>query len=157
MCSLMAKACGEEPIGSISGYDRYLLAEGLSLSIIKGCVPVDVSVYDIPKRIQDNGTPPPATFRQVFGAADEVHRDMSPVTHVTRDKHIPPFLVLHVADRPETKEQSHWFAENLTAAGIRAEVLACEGKTHGTINSELGLPQDVPTQAVFEFLAGARK
>jgi hypothetical protein len=29
--------------------------------------------------------------------------------------------------------------------------------SHGTINTELGLAQDQPTQAVFEFLAGKLK
>ena len=31
------------------------------------------------------------------------------------------------------------------------------GKDHGTINSDLGLPDDEPTKALFEFLDGALK
>jgi arylformamidase len=88
----------------------------------------------------------------VFGEGEESQRVVSPAHHVAKDKHIPPFLILHVADRPETKSQSHAFAEKLRAAGVAAEVVAGEGKTHGTINSDLGKPDDEPTKAVDGFL-----
>jgi hypothetical protein len=32
--------------------DRYLKAEGLSLAIVKGCVPVDGDTYDVPAIIE---------------------------------------------------------------------------------------------------------
>lgn len=35
--------------------------------------------------------------------------------------------------------------------------MAAEGKTHGTINSDLGAADDKPTQEVFKFLAEALK
>jgi acetyl esterase/lipase len=137
--------------------DRYLKAEGLSLALIKGCVPVDVSVYDIPRRLKDSSAVPPATFKQVFGEKEELHRDLSPVTHVARGKNIPAFLILHVADRPETRAQSHGLADKLKDAGVSAQVIAAEGTTHGTINANLGLPNDRPTQALFEFLKKATR
>jgi acetyl esterase/lipase len=126
---------------------RYLQAEGLSLAVLKGCVPVDVAAYDLPKRRQDGGSAP-----KVFGQTEELHRELSPVTHVARGKHIPPFLILHVADRADAKAQSQWFADRLKDAGVSAQVVAAEGKTHGTINGDLGRPDDKPTQALFEFL-----
>ncbi len=132
--------------------ERYLQAEGLTLASIKGCMPVDVSVYDIPKRMQDGGDVPPATFTAAFGETEEVYRDLSPVHHVVKGKRIPPFLILHVARRPETRTKSQWFAKELRDAGFTAEVVAAEGKTHGTISSDLGLERDKPTQAVFTFL-----
>lgn len=137
--------------------ERYLKAEGLPLSIIKGCVPIDVSVYDIPKRLKDGGSVPPATFIQVFGDNEETQLDLSPAIHVVKGKSIPSFLILHVADRADTKAQSHWFADKLKEAGVSAQVVAAEGKTHGTINSDLGLPDDEPTQALWEFLDGVMK
>lgn len=77
---------------------------------------------------------------------------LSPARHVSSGKHIPAFLILHVARRPETRSQSERFAETLSEAGVSAEVVAAEGKTHGTINADLGLPDDGPTQRGFEFL-----
>src|SRR6185312_8056405 len=132
--------------------DRYLKAEGLPLSVIKACVPVDVSVYDIPKRLKDSGSVPPATFKAVFGETEDLHRELSPVTHVAKGKNIPPFLILHVADRPETKAQSRWLADKLKEAGVPAQVVAAEGTTHGTINANLGKSGDRPSALMWTFL-----
>ena len=153
---VMGHSAGAHLAALVCTDDRYLKAEGLSLAVLKGCVPVDVSVYDIPKRLKDSGSAP-ATFKEVFGEKEEMHRDLSPVTHIAKGKHIPPFLILHVADRADTKAQSEWFADRLKAAGVPARVVAAEGKTHGTINADLGLPGDHPTQALFEFLDGVLK
>ena len=79
------------------------------------------------------------------------------MTHVAKDKNIPPFLILHVADRPDSGRQSKAFARALEQAGVKATVVAGERKTHATINRELGLPDDKPTAALFEFLGRARE
>jgi arylformamidase len=105
-----AKECGGDPnsiivMGHSAGAhlaalvctdDRYLKAEGLSLSIIKGCVPVDTAAYDVPKRLKESGQVPPATFTEVFGTTDESHRELSPVTYLAKGKSIPPFLILRL-------------------------------------------------------------
>jgi arylformamidase len=154
---VMGHSAGAHLAALVCTDDRYLKAEGLPLSIIKGCVPVDVSVYDIPKRLKDNGSVPPATFKAVFGESEEAHRDLSPVTHVAKGKNIPAFLILHVADRPETKAQSHWLADKLKEAGVPAQVVAAEGTTHGTINANLGKSGDRPTEEMWKFLSVALK
>lgn len=154
---VMGHSAGAHLAALVCTDNRYLQAEGVPFSAIKGCVPVDVSVYDIPKRLKDGGSVPPETFQEIFGTTEESHRDFSPAAHVAQAKNIPPFLILHVADRPDTKAQSHWFASKLIEAGVSAMVVAAEGKTHGTINSDLGLVGDKPTQSLFEFLDGILK
>jgi acetyl esterase/lipase len=149
---VMGHSAGAHLAALVATDDAYLKAEGLTLAALRGCVPIDVSVYDIPKRFQEAGSTPTATFAAVFGETEEAQRAASPAHHVARDKHIPPFLILYVADRPETKSQSHAFAEKLRAAGVAAEVVAGEGKTHGTIGSDLGKPDDEPTKALAAFL-----
>lgn len=149
---VMGHSAGAHLAALVCTDDSYLKAEGLSLSIIKGCVPVDVSVYDIPKRLKDGGAVPPAALKNVFGDTEESQREYSPAAHVAKGKGIPPFLILYVASRPDTKAQSEWFAEKLHGAGVEAKVVPAEGKTHGTINADLGLPDDKPTQAVWEFV-----
>ena len=153
---VMGHSAGAHLAALVCTDDRYLKAEGLSLAILKGCVPVDVSVYDIPKRLKDGGSVKPETFKAVFGETDASHRELSPAAHAAKGKSIPPFLILHVADRADTKAQSHWFADKLIEAGVSAKVVAAEGKNHGTINSDLGQPDDKPTQELFEFLAARR-
>ena len=72
--------------------------------------------------------------------------------HAAKDQGIPPFLILHVASRPDSSAQSQAFAEALRAAGVEARVVQGENMDHGSINRELGLPDDPPTKAVFAFL-----
>ena len=154
---VMGHSAGAHLAALVCTDDRYLKAEGLSLAIIKGCVPIDVSVYDIPKRLKDGGSVSPETFKAVFGETEESHRDLSPAAHVAKGKNIPSFLILHVADRADTKAQSDWLAGKLTEVGVSAKVVAAEGKNHGTINSDLGLPDDKPTKELFEFMDGVLK
>ncbi len=47
---------------------------------------------------------------------------------------------------------SEGLAARLREAGVEAKVVPAEGKTHATINRELGQPDDASTKAVFEFL-----
>lgn len=154
---VMGHSSGAHLAALVCTDESYLKAEGLPLSIIKGCVPVDVSVYDIPKRFKDGGSVAPATFTAVFGESQAAHRDLSPATHVAKGKNIPPFMILHVADRPETKAQSHWLADKLKEAGVFAKVVAAEGTNHGTINTNLGKSGDKPTEELWEFLGTALK
>jgi acetyl esterase/lipase len=121
------------------------------MSAIKGCIPIDVSAYDIPRRLETADSVRGGNFKELFGESGDTQADYSPAKHVAKDKNLPAFLILHVADRPETKEQSNLFAAKLHEAGIEATVFAAEGKTHGTINSELWMPDDPATKALFAF------
>src|SRR3954466_6481768 len=98
--------------------DRYGKAEGFSLTMIKGCVPVDADTFDIPAIIEMAETRarvhhlPMPTYghRQKFGNDPAKHLDFSPVTHVAKDKGIPPFLILHISENPDTGAQARRLA-----------------------------------------------
>ena len=153
---VMGHSAGAHLAALVCTDDRYLKAEGLSLSIIKGCVPVDVAAYDVPKRLLDSGMPS-ANFMAVFGSTEQSHRELSPVTYLAKGKNIPPFLIFYVAGRAESKAQSLWFTDKLKEVGVPAKLVAAGGKTHGTINFELGLPDDKPTMEMFQFLSGLKQ
>lgn len=149
---VMGHSAGAHLAALVATDERYLRGEGLSLAILKGCVPVDTAAYDIPKRIIDGGALPTETLLETFGKTVEAQRDVSPAAQAAPNKSIPPFLILHVASRPDSTAQSNWFAERLRAAGVEATVFAAQGKNHGTINSELGRKNDPPTAAMEAFL-----
>jgi arylformamidase len=153
---VMGHSAGAHLAALVCTDDRYLKAEGLSLGIIKGCVPVDTAGYDVVKQIESIGPARSAMYGDVFGDARS-QKGLSPITHVAKGKGIPPFLILHVADRPDSKAQSGMPARALQDAGVSAKIVPAEGKTHGTINSDLGLPDDKPTRALWEFLDRALK
>ena len=145
--------------------DRYAKAEGFSLTMIKGCVPVDADTFDIPAIIEMAETRarvhhlPMPTYghRQKFGDDPAKHRDFSTVTHVARNKGIPPFLILHIAGNPDTGAQARRLAGVLEAAGISAKVVAGRETTHATINDNIGAANDPVTKEVFAFVAEALK
>ncbi len=157
---VMGHSAGAQLAALICIDDRYLKAEGLSLAIIKGCVPVDGDTYDVPAiietaetRFRVHGQPMPKFgHRLKFGNDPALHRDYSAVTHVTKGKGIPPFLILHVADHPDTSAQAERLGAVLKDSGIPAKLFAAKETNHGKLNENLGLPDDPPTKALFEFV-----
>ena len=122
---VMGHSAGAQLAALVCTDDRYLKAEGLSLAIIKGCVPVDGDTYDVPAIIETAETRrrvhglPQAKFghREKFGNDPAKHRDFSAVTHVAKDKGIPPFLILHVAEHPDTTAQAQRLAQRAEGRG----------------------------------------
>jgi acetyl esterase/lipase len=162
---IMGHSAGAQLAALICTDDRYLKAEGLSLAIIKGCVPVDGDTFDVPAIIETAETRrrahglPQAKFghREKFGNDPAKHRDFSAVTHVAKDKGIPPFLILHVAEHPDTSAQAQRLGNVLKAAGVPTTVFGGRETTHNKINADLGRPDDPGTKALLEFLGKALK
>ena len=155
---VMGHSAGAHLAALVCTDESYLKSVGLSLDVLKGCVPIDVSMYDIPTQmatVTDEARK--AAYRNAFGDDSAAHRKLSPALHVAAGKHIPPFLILHCADRPESTAQSKLFAEVLRKAGIAAATFAGEGKTHTSISADIGKPDDPPTVAIDKFLADALK
>ena len=136
---------------------RYLEAEGLSLSVIKGCVPLDGGMYDIPAQVAAASSEPARveTYEGLFGNA-ESQRELSPITYVGPNKNLPPFLIFHI-DHVFTKSQSERFAEKLREAHVPVELYYAQDKTHARLNGDIGLPDDKPTEAIFKFLEQASR
>ena len=162
---IMGHSAGAQVAALICTDDRYLKAEGLSLAIARGCVPVDGDTYDVPAIIETAETRrrahglPQAKYghREKFGNDRAKHRDFSAVTHVAKDKGIPPFLILHVAEHPDTSAQAQRLGNVLRDAGLPITVFGARETTHNKINADLGLPDDPATKAMFEFLDNALK
>jgi acetyl esterase/lipase len=160
---VMGHSAGAQLAALICTDDRYLKAEGLSLAIIKGCVPVDGDTYDVPAIIETAETRrrvhhlPQAAFghREKFGNDPAKHRDFSAVTHVAKDKGIPPFLILYVADHPDTSAQAQRLGNVLKNAGVPVSLFGAKETTHNRINEDLGLLDDPATKALFAFLGKA--
>ena len=158
---VMGHSAGAQLAALICTDDRYLKAEGVPFSILKGCVPVDGDTYDVPAIIETAETrrrvhgQPPAKFghREKFGDDPARHRDFSAVTHIERGKGIAPFLVLHVADHPDNTAQAFRLGTALKEAGIPVKVFGARETNHNRLNDNLGIEGDPSTKELYEFIA----
>jgi acetyl esterase/lipase len=162
---VMGHSAGAQLAALVSIDDRYLRAEGVPFDVLKGCVPVDGDTYDVPAIIETAETrrrvhgQPQAKFghREKFGNDPEKHRDFSAVTHVAKDKGLPPFLILYVADHPDNSAQAQRLGTVLKDAGIPTHVFGAQETNHTRINANLGTPDDPATKALFAFVSEALK
>jgi acetyl esterase/lipase len=160
---IMGHSAGAQLAAILCIDDRYLMAEGLSLAIAKGCVPVDGDTFDLPAIIETAETRrrvhglPQVKFshREKFGNDPEKHRDFSAVTHVAKGKGIPRFLIMHVAEHPDTTAQAQRLGAVLKEAGIPVTLFGGKETTHDKINDDLGVPDNPGTRALFEFVDAA--
>jgi acetyl esterase/lipase len=91
-------------------------------------------------------------MRGVFTEDPEKWPAASPWDHVEAGKGIPPFLVFYHDGRGDAPRQAIPFVERLKSAGVDANVVEAEGKTHGSLNQDLGQAGDVPTEQSLVFL-----
>jgi acetyl esterase/lipase len=141
--------------------DRYLKAEGVPFTSLKGCIPVDGDTYWLPAiiataelRAHLYGTPQPGKsgHRAKFGNDPEKHLDFSAVTHIAKGKHIPPFLIMYVSGHPDTSAQARKLAAELTKAEIPNTPYGGRETTHSKLNNDIGASDDPGTAAVIQFL-----
>jgi arylformamidase len=156
---VMGHSAGAQLAALLCIDDRYLKEESASLASIKGCVPVDGDTYDLPAIIMTaelrqavHGLPQPVKGHRVkFGNDPKKHVEFSAVTHVKKDKGIPPFLILHVAGHPDVTAQAQRLAASLQAAEVPVQVYAAQDTNHGQLNAHLGQPDDPATVELFKF------
>src|SRR4051812_19392034 len=121
---LMGHSSGAHLAALVGTDDRYLKKAGLTLSDLAGVVLLDGAGYDIPRQVRQASPPRmKAMYTTVFTDDEPTQKDASPVTHVARGKGIPPFLILHVAGRRDSKAQSEGLAAKLRGAGVEATVV----------------------------------
>lgn len=162
---VMGHSAGAQLAAILCVDERYLKDEGVPFSVLKGCVPVDGDTFDVPAIIETaetrrrvHGLPQAKVgHREKFGHTAEKHRDYSAVTHVAKGKGIPPFLIMHVAEHPDTTAQAQRLANTLKEAGIPATLYGGRETSHGKINADIGLPDDPGTKALIDFVAASLK
>jgi acetyl esterase/lipase len=157
---IMGHSAGAQLAALICTDERWLKEEGLSFAIIKGCVPVDGDTYDIPAMIEVaemrqrlHGLPLPKFGHRIkFGNDPEKHKAFSAVTHVGKNKGIPPFCILYVAGHPDVTAQALRLGNVLKAADVPVTLFGAKETTHTKINADLGRSGDPATTALFAFV-----
>ncbi len=158
---IMGHSAGAQLAALMCADDRYLKAEGVPFTSLKGCVPVDGDTYDVPAIIETaetrrrvHGLPQPKYgHREKFGNDPAKHRDWSVVTHVAPGKNIPLFLVLYVAAQPDNTAQAQRLQAVLKDAGVPVQIFGAKGTDHVRLNDNLGTEGDPATKEVMDFVA----
>jgi len=160
---VMGHSAGAQLAALLCTDDRYLRAEGVPFSVLRGCVPVDGDTYDVPAiietaetRLRAHGLPMPVFgHRLKFGNDPALHREYSVVSHVARGKGIPPFLVLYVAGHPDNTAQAKRLETVLSASSVPVRAFGAQETNHVRIDAELGMAGDPATKALMDFVTEA--
>ncbi|MFT5350629.1 MAG: arylformamidase [Gammaproteobacteria bacterium] len=144
---LMGHSAGANMVAEVATHENFLKQAGKDLSLLKGVILVDGNTYDL-KAANIN-----PRLTAYYG---NDWKNAQPVSHVARGKHIPPFLLLHVAGGSNlgtnTAQQAISMASALQSMDIRADVVALDHVEHFGANERIGEPGDVTTRAVEQFL-----
>ncbi|NUM52018.1 MAG: alpha/beta hydrolase [Candidatus Hydrogenedentes bacterium] len=149
---VMGHSAGAHLAALVSTDESYLKAGGCSLGAIRGTIVLDGGGYDIPSMV--NGGEPLARgrYQRAFGKDEAVWRNASPISHVAKDKQIPPFLLVHAGERVASLRQADGLGAKLREAGVKAELFHAENKNHMTLNKDIGATEDATTRAILAFL-----
>ncbi len=154
--ALMGHSAGAHLAALIATDESYLAKFGKSPSMLSGVILLDTAGYDIPRIMGGSSVGPinVAIYENAFGKDPRVWADASPVTHVKEGKKLPRFLVFYTG-RKSSGPVSRDFAAAVRKAGAPAYSVLAKGKTHATLNLNIGQPGDGPSKLILEFLNGA--
>lgn len=154
--TLMGHSAGAHLAALIATDERYLAKWGKSPAMIDGVILLDTAGYDIPRNMGGSSEGPInlAIYENAFGNDPKIWADASPITHVQAGKKLPRFLVFYT-DRKSSGPLSRDFAAAVRKTGAPATAILTKGKTHSTLNLNIGEPGDGPSKLILEFLKGA--
>lgn len=155
---IMGHSAGGHLVALLASDPKYLMAEGLTPSAIKGVIPVS-GVFTLSGEMTAEpmpaagGTPTGAGvfFAHVFGSDPAVHRAASPIVHVKTG--MPPFLIAY-ADRDmiTLPAQAVAFHDALKAKGNSVDKILMTNRTHQGILFSMIKPEDKLGDAVLQFV-----
>ena len=155
---LMGHSAGAQLAALLCTDSRYIEAEGVPRTSIKGCVPVDGDTYDVPLQVATatarrkslNEPAPKMGHPEKFGNLERQTRAVRSES-CRAQRGIPPFLLLHVADHTDTTAQAYRLWAALDQAGVPAKLFGAEGTDHVKLDRDLGVAGDPATKVLFEF------
>ena len=148
---LMGFSAGAPMAGLVVADPQYLESAGVPLGAIQSVTGLDGDCYDIPQQIRMTDAKTREYHESVWGEDPAGWADPSPITHLGAGVKYPPFLLVHLASREDSKWQANAFAERYREAGGTAEVIAAD-TTHGRLNAEIGREGDPMTPLILGFV-----
>lgn len=152
---LMGHSAGAHLAALVATDPAYLRAAGVPMRAVRGVVLLDGAGYDVVRQMKEPRNLVRGMYRQAFGEDPVRQAALSPISHAAAPN-AANWLILPIASRADSVAQSEVLAQALRKTGARAAVKPQAGKTHSSINRELGTPGDPTTAVVDGFLASLR-
>lgn len=150
---LMGHSAGAHLVCLVGTDPQYLEQFEMTPGDLSGVISLDTGGLDIPLQIEKHESADNvALYEQVFTKDLEIQKQASPYWHLEADREYPPFLLIHLARRLSTKAQATRFSDKLNELDGDATVSSAAGKTHSSLNQELGTENDAPSRQIMEFL-----
>lgn len=122
--------------------------------MIKGAVLLDSAGLDIPLQINElGGARNELNYQTAFGYDPAFWAQMSPTLRMSASVPVAPIVLFHADGRTSSEVQAQRFADVAKAAGKQAYVHAAAGKTHETINRDVGLSGDQVSKTSWRYLS----
>ena len=148
---LMGHSAGAHLAALVGTDPSYLASTRVPMTAIDGIILLDGAGYDIAQQMARPGNPVAGMYDAAFGREPARQRALSPTLH-TAAPNVANWLVLPVAQRPDSTAQSNGLVAALKSAGSNAKVVPVPGESHGSLNKGLGEAGDFATGEVDRFL-----
>ncbi|BET26552.1 acetyl esterase/lipase [Limnobacter thiooxidans] len=155
---LMGHSAGAHLAALVSANPSYLETAGVPMSAVKGVILLDGAGYDVNRQmdaIANSGRKnrwATRMYESAFGLNPKVRQALSPFTHA-RQPNVASWLILHVADREDSRDQSEALGNELNLNGSNATVLAVPDSSHRSVNQDAGSAESFVGKAISTFLS----
>ena len=155
---LMGHSAGAHLAALVSANPSYLETAGVPMSAVKGVILLDGAGYDVNRQmdaIANSGRQnrwAARLYESAFGLDPKVRQELSPITHA-RQPNVASWLILHVADREDSRDQSEALGNELNLNGSNATVLAVPDSSHRSVNQDAGSSGSFVGKAISTFLS----
>lgn len=145
---LMGHSAGAHLSALAAADPQHFAVEGEGAPMLRALIVNDTAALDVPALM---GRTRSAMYRDAFGEDAARWAEQAPITFAASGA-VPPTLLICSGEGGFKSDAMERFAAAVRAAGGRAEVLHAPDKTHGSVNADLGKPDDPLTVAVARFI-----
>jgi arylformamidase len=148
---IMGHSAGAHLAALVASDPAYLTAARVPMAAVKGVILLDGAAYDVARQVANPQNKLPSMYKAAFGNDSKRQAALSPIMHAA-GPNVADWLILPVADRPDSSAQSQDLATALRKGGSRATVTPVANSSHMKLNKDLGVAGDFATAQVDEFM-----
>jgi arylformamidase len=148
---IMGHSAGAHLAALVASDPAYLNAARVPMASVKGVILLDGAAYDVARQVADPRNKLPSMYKAAFGTDPKRHVALSPTKNAA-GPNVADWLILPVAGRADSNEQSQNLATALRRGGSRVIVTPITNSSHMKINKDLGVVGDFATAQVERFV-----